>query len=307
MRAQIDPRLAVAPSIVVGAAFAGSIVVGTAIAHSVQLGLAVVLALCFVPLALLNLPLAIVFWLPSVSLISVAALDVGPNLAGAMIVAAWLGSLAARNSRIPSLIVAHGPLLITAGALVLWVVLSIAWAPESPLGTDVFFGWPIALAILLVISTTLTDRRYLRLAVAAFVVGAVVSTGLGLVGGATVEDREVTRIVGGAGDANLLAAGLVPAIVLSAALAAGSERFPARAGAMAAVAFLTIGLIATQSRGGLVAAVVGAIAVLVLAKNHRVWAVAFLLCVIGIAGAWVSHRSRGVGTDLGLRGEHRAD
>lgn len=254
--------------------------------QSVQLGVAAVVALCYVPLALLNLRLAIVLWLPSVSLIAVSALDVGPNLGGMMILLAWFGALATRHSRLPALVARHARLLVTLGALVLWVLLSMAWAKQSPVGSEVFFGWLVAGAIVLVISTTLTDRRYLRLAAAAFVVGAVVSVAIGLIGGAVQETS--ARVVGGSGDPNFLAAGIVPAIVLAAGLGAGSPRLGVRLAALAAVAVLTIGLAGSESRGGFVAAIVAAVAVLVLAKRDRAWAVALLLCVVGVAIAWFS-------------------
>jgi O-antigen ligase len=278
--------LAVPPPLVVATALGGSMLAGALLAYDVQLGIAAALAICYGPLALLNPQLAIVLWLPTVSLIAVSALGIGPNLAGGMIAVAWFGALATRRSRIPELVVEHGHLLLMLGALVLWMMLSMAWAELSPFGSDPFFGWLVALAIVLVISTTLTDRRYLRLACAAFVVGAVISVAIGLLGGAVQEETE--RVVGGSGDPNFLAAGIVPAIVLAAGLGAGSSRLWVRFATVIAVAALTIGLVATESRGGLIAAVVAVVGLLVLAKRQRAWVVGLLLCVLGVAGAWFS-------------------
>jgi len=62
------------------------------------------------------------------------------------------------------------------------------------------------------------------------------------------------RLQGGGGDPNFLAAGLIPAVGLAGALMAGDRRVLVRGGLLAAIAILTVGFAATQSRGGLVAA-----------------------------------------------------
>jgi len=278
-------RLQLPGWVVVAAALAGAVLAGAAMTRDVRFGVGIALALCFVPLVLMNVQLAIVLWVPTVSLIAVDALNAG-LLAGMMILVAWFGLLAARRSRVAAAVVEQARTLIGVAALILWMLLSIAWAEEPPIGSDLFFAWLIAGLIMLVIPTVLTDRLYLRLAVAAFVVGAVASVALGLLGGA-VETAE-GRVVGGIGDANVLAAGIMPAILLAVALAVGARRVIVGATALIAVVVLAMGLVATASRGGFVAALVGAVAVLVLAKRHRAWAVAFLLCTIGAIAAWFS-------------------
>jgi len=281
------------PPLIVAAGLAGAVAVGCAMVLSVRLGLASAVALCYVPLALLNLRMAIVVWLPSVGLIAVTALDVGPNLAGMVILVSWFGAMASHRSGLRALIQENAGVLLPLGGLLVWLMLSMAWAEHPPVGSEVFFGWLVAGVIVLVISTVITDRRYLRLAVAALVLGAVVSVGLGLFGGAiqppSAGSSDATgRIVGGSGDPNFLAAGVVPAIVLAAGLAAGSTRVAVWVAAGVATALLTVGLVASESRGGFVAALLAAVVMLVLAKRHRAWAVAFLLCVTGIAAAWFS-------------------
>jgi O-antigen ligase len=287
------------PSVVAVVALAAALAVGTAMAHSPRLGVAATMALCYVPLVLLHLQLGIVLWLPLIFLPAVAALDIGPNAAGMLILFAWLGAFATRYSSVRRLVVEQGRLLAAVGALVLWLLLSMAWALRSPVGSDVFFGWLVAGATVLVISTALTDRRYLRLAAAAFVIGAVISVAIGLVGGAVQTPTnpaqvDAPRIVGGSGDPNFLAAGIVPAIVLAFGLGAGTRRLAVRWAVLPAVAFLMIGLVASQSRGGLVAAVVAAAGALVLARRGRASVVMGLLWIIGAAvasylvdpGAW---------------------
>ena len=278
-------RVTIPPQLIFAAAMGSAAMAGAAMAFGVRPGLAVTLGACYAPLVLLNLQLAIVLWLPSVSLVAVAALGPGPNLAGAMIALAWLGTLASQRSSVRSALARNGRLLLTMAALVFWMLLSTAWAEQPRVGSDVFVGWLIAGGIVLVVSTTLNERRYVRLAVGAFVVGMIISVVIGL-GGAV--EAETGRATGGVGDPNGLAAGIVPAVVLAAGLAAGSPRLLVRLAALSAIAVLTVGFATTESRGGFVGAVVAAAAVIVLAKRHRAWAVALVLCVVGIAAAWFS-------------------
>jgi hypothetical protein len=263
-------------------ALSGSALVGAAMARSAPLGIAACVGLCFLPLVLLNLPLAIVLWLPLVSLIALPALDVGPNAAGMMIVVGWLGAFATQYSNLPTMVVEHARLLVAVAAMVLWLLVSMAWATTPSIGSDVFFGWLVAGAIMVVVSTTLVDRRYLRLAIAAFVLGVVVSVTIGLAGGAVAAPEPgVVRVVGGSGDPNVLAAGIVPAIVLALGLAGGSRRIEVRVAVLLAVAILLYGLVATQSRGGVVAAIVAAAAGLLLLKEQRGGVVVLVLSAVG--------------------------
>ena len=264
----------------------GAVLAGAALAQDVQLGVAVVVALLLGPLSLINLPLAIVCWLPTVSLIAFATLDVGPNLAAIAIFLAWLGALAASRSRMPALIVQHRVVLTGVAVLVLWVMLSMAWAPNPEVGSYGFFGWIVALGIILVITTTLTDSRHIRLAIGAFILGAVISVAIGLFGGAVQGGSD--RIVGGSGDPNFLAAGIVPAMVLAFGLAASTQRAAVRVVMPVVVGLLAIGLLVSGSRGGLIAAIVALVAVFILTKRRRAWIAVLMLLTAGVMGAAVS-------------------
>jgi O-antigen ligase len=283
--------LAVPRPLIVGVALAGSLAAGTAMAQSARLGAAVAVALCYGALILVNLRLGVVLWIPTVSLVAVAALGVGPNVAGCMILFAWFGAFAARRSDIPEMVVRNRHIVGATAAIAAWALLSMAWTFRPRVGSDIFFGWITAVAIVLVVSTTLTDRRSLRWAATAFVAGAIASVAIGLVGGAVQTPASgsgdiAARLVGGSGDPNFLAAGIVPAVVLAFAVAAGTENPAARVAVAPVVAFLAVGLVASQSRGGLVAALVAAVAALVLAKRRRGWVVIGLLWLVGAAAAW---------------------
>ncbi len=267
--------------------------VGLALASGVQFGIAVLIAALYGPLVLLNLQLGIVLWTPLVFLNALQALDVGPTVAAMLILFAWFGTLAASRRRVADMLYGKGRLLALAAALALWVVLSMAWARESPLGSEAFFGWISASAILLVLVTSMTSLRHLRLLAGAFVLGAVASVAIGLAGGgfqstATATDiaQEEVRAVGGSGDPNSLAAGIVPAILLAAGLAAGTRRAIVRWSAAGGVGLLAAGLAASQSRGGLVAAMVAIVAAFLLGRRQRAWILAFVLCAVGVCIAW---------------------
>ena len=274
------------PGLLVVAACAGAAVCGMALAYDLKFGLAALAGLTFGPLAFINLSLATVLWLPTVSLIAVTALGFGPNLAAITIAFAWLGAFGARGSRIPALLAEHRSVLLTVAALIFWTMLSLSWAEVPRVGTFQFFGWLAAGAIVLVIATVLTDARYLRMAVGALVAGVVLSVVIGLVGDAVQEESE--RLVGGSGDPNFLAAGIVPAIMLSVGLAASTGSVAVRLMTGAAIIVLTIGLLTTGSRGGLLAAVVALIAVLFLAKRQRALVISLILLTLGIGAASIS-------------------
>jgi O-antigen ligase len=97
---------------------------------------------------------------------------------------------------------------------------------------------------------------------------------------------DAARLSGGAGNPNILAAGLVAATVLAAGLAAASHSAVVRVAAVAAVAVLTAGLVASQSRGGIVAALVTVVAALVFFRRRRAYVAAVALVALGVALAW---------------------
>ena len=285
-------------------------------AHGVRPGIALAIGLCYVPLVLVNLPLGMVVWIPSVFLRAVPALDVGPNVAGMLVLLGWVGALAAPGSRLPALLERlRGP-LIAAGGLVLWILLSLSWADQSPTDTESVTAWVVAGAIFVVGATALARRRYLRLAAGAFVVGAVMSVAIGL---ATSElapaattgmgGMEQNRAVGGSGDPNVLAAGIVPAMALAAGLAAGARGAPVRLVALLSIGVLALGLAAAESRGGLVAAVVAVMAALVVARRQRIFIVAGVLLVAALLAGWFSIDPEGWSrvTDLSDKGSGRSE
>ena len=96
------------PAQIVGAALGSAAVVGFLLAHSVQYGVAVLVALLFLPIALLNLPLAIGLFVPLIYLEQVPGAARIPSGVALLIFMAWLGTLAGREASSPRSLSAIG-------------------------------------------------------------------------------------------------------------------------------------------------------------------------------------------------------
>ena len=154
--------------------------------------------------------------------------------------------------------------------LLSWTTASLIWAQDvSPAALSDFWWWLVAGAVLLMIATTVISRRYAVLICWAIAVGALLSLVVALASPRGTESslevaaQESGRLgTSGPQDPNYLAAAVVPAAILAAGLAALSRSGPWRLASIGAVALLGIGLIATGSRGGVVAAAVAIVAAL---------------------------------------------
>ena len=142
----------------------------------------------------------------------------------------------------------------------------------------------------MIVATTPRTRSTYGSVVAAFVLGGVLSVIAGFVvngistGGsaASLASEGDSRFGGGSGDPNFLGAGLVPAIVLAGALMRQVRDPMARWMLAVAMLVLSIGLAASQSRGGLIAAVVALLAALVLYRRKLP-----ILAFLGLAVAFL--------------------
>jgi O-antigen ligase len=260
----------------------------TAAAYSAKTGAVILLGACFVPLALWRLPLAICAWTALVFLSSAATIGAYPNRILLFVGLAWLGLLAGRRTSVRGAI-AESPLFVALVALfVAWMLLSLAWAPvPGAIGTSLKQLLYAGFSILLLLGA-MVERRRVRWLAAAFVAGATASVlwgaakgGLAMTSGAASEVADSAgRFQGGAGDPNYLAAVLVPAIMLAGGLAV--RKAPSQRVLLAlATIIISIGLAATQSRGGLLAASVCALVALVIWRERR----ALIAGLIALAAA----------------------
>jgi O-antigen ligase len=266
-------------------ALAAAVVLASALAYNTKLGVALLLALCFVPLAVLRLRVAVCCWVVLLFFSRTSALESIPNKLLLFIAVAWIGLLVGRRAKAREAFASNRTLILWVFAFVVWTLLSLAWAPvpgaaERPIKELLY----AVLGLLLVLGVVL-ERRHVRWLVMAFVAGAALSVlwgaakgGLSLSGGAGEVANLEGRFQGGAGDPNYLAAVLVPGIMLAGGLAV--RRSPVQRLLLAlATVIIAIGLAATQSRGGLIGAGVCAVVALVIWRGHR----GLILALIGLA------------------------
>src|SRR3954447_4015251 len=272
-----------------GAGVAG--LAGLLLAVRPQLGIAVVLAVFYTPLAFLSLPAALVGWAPIPFVEHLPFVWVGPTFALLLIFFAWVGTLPAqRRIGFPAL---RGERrgMVSLIAMLIWFALSLAWAPSAGRGVPWLIQYLIAVVVVVIVMTTINEPRYVRGILIAFVVGAALSVLAGFVvsgldPAAAAADSNEGRLQGGGGDPNYLAAGLVPAIVIAIALMSRYRHPIGRIALMFGIAIMMAGLVATESRGGVVAAFAAGVAALVILKRHRAQVLAGLVVIATVAGLW---------------------
>lgn len=207
------------------------------------------------------------------------------KLAGVVLALSWGLVIAHRRGRVPLLLRDHPAVGWSALGFWGWAVLSGLWAPDSGLWGASVFRLGQNFLLLFISFTAFTRPRHLHWFLGAFIAGATVSAAVGL-GGAT-SPKEFNpnaveqRLSGGIGDPNELAAVLVPAIAFALFALAVTRTPLVRSLLIAAVGISGFALFRTESRGGLVALAVTAIATIVLAGPVRIRAVSGILATAG--------------------------
>lgn len=281
------------PGPIVGCALASAVLVGALMAADLRAGLGLAVALGYGPLVLLNLPVGLALWVAVTFLERLPVVWVGPTAAGLLVLLAWFGTLRARRLAVLAVLSRHRRLLAALGLLLAWLTLSAAWARRpGEVGVELW-QWYVAAAVLTVVATTVVTARHVRLVAGAFVAGAVLSTAVGLLGSATGAGASIGelidsegRLLGGSGDPNYLAAGIVPAIALTVGLIACRRHPLGRWALTVALAVLAVGLAASQSRGGLVALLAMGLAAVALARGRRVHVLAVAVLALGVVAMW---------------------
>jgi O-antigen ligase len=265
---------------------------GAALAADVRAGAGLVLLVLYVPVALTNLPLAIALWVPTTFLQALPAFNLGTEAAGALLAVAWLGTIRATGTARAVAVVIHQNrrTFMALALLLVWLSLSLLWARNPSRVLDDLWHWFALAGLLLVLSTTLRTRRAVQLVFAGFVVGALASILYGLVfsNSLTAPGLASARLQGAGGDPNALAASLVAGVVLAGALAVSSQRPWVRVAPVAAIPALVAGLVASQSRGGGIAALLTVLVAFVVFERGRVHVAAFTLLAVGAAMMWFS-------------------
>ena len=253
-------RTAMAPATaaVTAAAVVGAVVLGVLLAQRFTLGAGAAAGVLYLAVALRSPAAAVALWIPSFFL---AFLPGGNQLLQAGFVVAALALVAAHLRRgadeRADLVTAQRAFAVVVLLLSAWVALSVVWARDPGAAVTGLFLAGLAVFVALAVVGVCTQERHALWLAAAFVGGATVSALLGLLGGEAIREfdasfRSTDRVAGGAGDANQLAASIIPAMALALGVMTAA---PSRAVRFAAAASIPIGgvaLAATQSRGGLI-------------------------------------------------------
>jgi len=277
------------PTVISVGVFAACVGVGALMAYDPATGIGVLMALCYAPVVLLNLPLGIVLWVPTTFLTALPGVDTASHAAGFLIAFAWLGTLRNRSEE------QHAPIprrmLVVLALFTVWLTVSMAWSEDAGLSFAAWQPWVACALMFTVLLTIDLDESQIRMLAFSFLVGVTFSVALGLIGGVEAPSAESAiaddgRLRGGLDDPNYLAAGIVPSIAIAAGLLPGVRSVLGRIGLAVASVILVLGLAATQSRGGLIAAVVATAAALVVAKRGRAAVVAGIAIVVGLVAVW---------------------
>jgi O-antigen ligase len=281
--------LSLSPNAIVAVVFLACVGVGSLMAVNPKLAVGALVALCYLPLVLLNLPLGIAVWIPSTFLTGIPGLDSASHAAGLLIAFAWFGTL--RNRAREHQVAIPRKLLLVVALLLVWLAMSMIWAEKPASSFTALQPWAACALMFVVLMTLDLTRAQIRMLVLAFIIGVTFSVLLGLIGGVKVPTdtsalRDDGRLRGGLDDPNYLAAGIVPSIALAAGLFSGVRSALGRFGLAASCIVLVIGLGATESRGGLIAAFVAILTAVVIAKRGRALVMAFIVIIIGVGCVW---------------------
>jgi len=277
----IPPWLVIAVALLATAMFGHFVADGR-----IKYGAAIVLAACYAPLVFFDITVALGIWLALLYFSQLQVFSSAPNTMGVLLALGWLGAFIGRRRNLPVLS-QNRKLLLAIVLFGLWLTLTIAWSGVPLKAATVAGYWWLGPLMFLIVATTVSGARDVRVIIVAFVVGAVISVLIGLASGglsgaasASSQTAIQGRFSGGGGDPNEQAAGLVAAMFLIIGLFSVYRTRTARRLLLLAFSLVTIGFIAAQSRGGLIALGVATLLAMILAPRQR----RRILGMMGIAG-----------------------
>ena len=306
----VSPRLLLAAVVLTGTVFGRFMADG-----HMKIAAALVLAACYAPLVLFDLSIALAAYIAVQFFQDLSIFSSGPNAMGVLVGLGWIGAVLGRRGRIAGL-VEHRRTILALIVFCAWLSVTIAWAQRpGPAGTEVSYWWIAALAFAVALTAPASPRALSRLAL-AFVAGSVISVAIGvLTGSLSTAETAISqtaiqgRFTGGGGDPNVQAAGFVAAMFLIIGLLGLYRRRAPRVLLISSFVLVTVGFLATESRGGLIALVVGVTVALFIAPRHRgrivALAAVMLAAILGLGAAQPGAIARI--TDLGGGSSGRSD
>lgn len=265
--------------VVAAGCLAIALAAGVVVAVSPLAGLGLLGALAFVVLLVVDLPLGVALWVPTLFYEAHPVVNLGAKGAGLLILAVW----ALRHDTGPAIrlvVRRHARLAVVIAALLVWLSLSLVWATSQRQVLGDLWHWYALVVLLLVCTTALTAEREVRLVLAGFFLGSVASVGRGMFTGG--------RLAGAAGDPNYLGAWLLAGGIVGLGLLAATPGPWWRTAITAGVAVDAIGLARTLSRGAFVATAVTAVVAAVLLRAHRARILAGAVLSAGSIGIWLA-------------------
>ncbi|HXY86387.1 MAG TPA: O-antigen ligase family protein [Gaiellaceae bacterium] len=272
-----------------------ALVVGLGSVIRPSLALGAVLGAAFLAISFRDLPSGVaIFTVMSFfqSVPGAAAVGLsGVKAAGAVVFLAWLFELATRRAGVPLLAREAPAFTYVLAAFIVWALVSQSWAADGHIALTNALRLAQGPLLIFVVFSAIRTRAHVRMMSWAFVIGALLTAVVGL-SGATQSDQSAqagvdsSRLAGGIGDPNALAAFLVPALAI-AAFMLPTTRNPLRRWVLVTVIVIfAFALFQTASRGGIVA--FGAVAIVLpfLAGPYRARATAFALAVFGAGVAY---------------------
>lgn len=279
--ATLDPQ----KLIVVGGATFLAAAVGLLAGIDPALGLSVALALVATSVVLLNLYAGLILFILVISVTEVPGLVGGDltvsKLAGGLLAVSWLAHLTLRKEGRTDFFPSTHP--FAAWALVLflsWLGASQLWATDTAASMEALFRLSLNVILFLIIFTAVRTRAQAIGVVAAFVAGACLDAGVGLLTEGAIGQGRLS----GTSEPGQLAAALVAGLALSLGLARPLRPWPLARLAVQGAAMLCVATIfLTGSRGGLIALAV-ALAAFIAVGGHWRGRLLVLSLVVAIAG-----------------------
>jgi O-antigen ligase len=267
---------------------------GGASAYRPVLGLGGLLAILYAPLLLLDLQAALAAWVVLLFLSGLPGLSGAPSAVALIVLIAWLAAVRTNGRDVRAMSLAHRGMLVTIVLFLGWVALSTTWATNPADALSDVQKWLIAALTFVVVTTTVRSPRGSALLAGGFIAGALaaVVAGLALTGlhpaVSAINSAADVRLSTGATDPNYLAATIVAALALSGGLAVWRREPWVRLLLAGAAPVLLYGLIATQSRGGLIAGATAVVMGVVLLPTQRRRILAALIPILALMALFFS-------------------
>ena len=247
-----------------------------------KLAIAASFGLAFVVVAIVSLPAGVaVFGL--LAYLELAPAVGGPvvsfaKLAGLTLAISWLAVVATRPDG-ESLVFTKQPALIGAALLfVAWAFISVSWAEDPNIASSSGMRFLLNILLIPIVYTALSEPKHVRWLANALVIGAAAAAAYGLSAVPSASEAadsvtaagDLNRISGTIGDPNLLASVLIVGIILALALALDAKRAPtSRILCVLAAVLCFTAVVATVSRGGVIAMGAALVAMILFAGKRR--------------------------------------